>query len=295
MWTAICARYVDSVMHRWPRPAVFVVILMLCACSESKDAKSFSDTKQSTIAKDSTAPRQHAMSATPQRSPDPPKTSQPPSDVVHYEPWSPCVENKRTVGKGFMTPWGITLRDIQNAALGSHRMPVTWRHDEEISYGVEGTSTTLLVEITRTGPATFVERTGAMKSTGDHGMMAWDCSTSRLLMPVHVKAVTQDGVFSIEGDSELIATSRRSIVVTLYAAQHGTLQIRSTRDKDTVVDSLGITLGFRGKRTMVGAIGGGYACADFNCLHIPYAYACFPDRPPFQLDDFIFEACGSMR
>lgn len=59
-----------------------------------------------------------------------------------------------------------------------------------------------------------------------------------------------------------------------------------------MVDSFGLVLGFRAKRTVVGAIGGGYKCGDENCMHLPYAYACFPDKPPFKLDEFIYGACA---
>lgn len=201
---------------------------------------------------------------------------------------SPCVQTTRVVGDVFKTPWGITPRDVQNIAQGTHRIPLKWRRDEMISYGVEGTTTTLLVEITRRKAATtFVKRDGGQRS-GE--MVAYDCS-SRLHIPVHVKATTQDGVVSVEGDSELIVSSRTSIVMTLYAPQRGTLRIRELKEKGTVVDSFGIVLGFRGKRTVVGAIGGGYKCADEGCMHLPYAYACFPDKPPFRPDGFIFEAC----
>jgi hypothetical protein len=205
----------------------------------------------------------------------------------------PCVQTTRVVGDLFKTPWAITPRDVQNTALGTHRMPLKWRHEEAISYGMEGTSTTLLVEITRRkGPVTFVERG---RSQWDSlairaATMVYDCS-SKLRIPVHVKATTQDGVVSVEGDSELAVSSRNSIIMTLYAAQRGTLRIRELREKGTVVDSFGIVLGFRRKRTMVGAIGGSYRCTADNCLHMPYAYACFPDNPPFQVDEFILGAC----
>ncbi len=210
------------------------------------------------------------------------------ANADYDDAYGPCVQTTRVVSDRFKTPWGITPRDVHNTVLGKHRTALKWRHEAAFSYGVEGTSTTLLVEITRgKEPVTFVRRDGSQRWDT---MMAYDCS-SELRIPLHVKATTQDGVVSVEGDSELTVSSRRSIVVTLYAAQRGTLRIRETREKGTVVDSFGIVLGFRGKRAMVGAIGGGYKCADENCLHIPYAYACFPDKPPFQLDDFIFGAC----
>jgi hypothetical protein len=209
------------------------------------------------------------------------------ADYNYDDGSGPCVRTTRVVSDVFKTPWGITPRDVQNTALGTHRKPLQWRHEEAISYGVEGTSTTLLVEITRRKlPVTFARSDGQRD-----GLMAHDCS-SELRIPVHVKATTQDGVLSVEGDSELVVSSRNSIVINLYGPQRGTLRIREVREKGTVVDGFGIVLGFRGKRTMVGAIGGAYRCPEENCLHIAYAYACFPDNPPFQLDDFIFGACS---
>ena len=201
----------------------------------------------------------------------------------------PCVQKTRVVGDGFETPWGITPRDVQKAALGKHRTPITWRREEAMSYGVEGTRTTLVVEITRgTGPIEFVERNGSQRADD---MVAYDCG-SELSVPVHVKATTQDGVVSIEGDSKLVVSSRNQIAVTLYGKQQGTLRIRKLEEEGTVVDSFGIALAFRPNRTMVGAIGGGYRCGDFNCMHLPYAYACFPEKPPFGLDAFMFGACS---
>jgi hypothetical protein len=198
------------------------------------------------------------------------------------------VETTRVVSDLFKTPWGITLRDIQNTVLGKHRAPLKWRHEEAFSYGVEGTSTTLLVEITRgKGQVKFIKRDGSQRDSS----MAYDCR-SELHIPVHVKATTQDGVVSIEGDSELEVLSRSSMVMTLSATRPETLRIRELREKGTLVDSFGIVLGFRRNRIMVGAIGGGYQCADDNCLHIPYAYACFPDNPPFRPDEFIFGGCS---
>lgn len=253
MWTTFCLGYVESVMHWFPRPPLFIVILLSCACAEREEVVR----------------------------------------TIYTEP-PECVGSGRVVSDGFKTPWGFTLRDVQNTVIGSHQSPLTWRHEKEISYGVEGTSTTLLVEITRRGAATFFERNGAHRASD----MAHNCR-SNLLMPVHVKAMTEDGVFSMEGDSELRVFSQDFIGVTLDAVgrwtllQRGTLQIRGTRDKGTVVTDLGIFLGFRVARTMVGAIGGYYRCADeLTCLHVPYAYACFPESPPFQLHERIFHGCS---
>src|SRR5690606_19450902 len=119
-------------------------------------------------------------------------------------------ETSRRVGDGFKTPWGIRPRDVLKIALGDHQAPLTWQHDSAFSYGVEGTSTTLLVQITRRGPATFVERDGSQRCDSVWPCMGYDCS-SVLLIPVHVKAMTQDGVIVARGDSELRVSSRRYI------------------------------------------------------------------------------------
>ena len=91
----------------------------------------------------------------------PPSATQADLDPVAIESWSPCVQTSRLVGDRFKTPWGQTPRDVLNTALGSHRATLTWQRESAFSYGVEGTTTSLLVEITRKGPATFVARDGS--------------------------------------------------------------------------------------------------------------------------------------
>jgi hypothetical protein len=188
------------------------------------------------------------------------------------------------VGDRFKTPWGTTPRDVLKIALGSHRTPLTWRHESSFSYGVEGTSTTLLVEITRAGRATFVERDGSSQcDRAPCTLMAMDCS-SVLLIPVHVEAVTQDGVIVARGDSQLTVSSRRYIGVSIgqsFATHRGTLRIREIRDKGLLAGGFGIGLGFSRKRTMVGAIRGSYLVENVGALFV--VYACFPATVPPEL------------
>ena len=284
------------------------VVASVIACSEVEppqtinnpatlraDKRSTSNAVNKSDAPRSQAPR-GSLTAAPSHARDAPMdyvsddhASEPPSVVPEeFIAVGPCTEATREVGSGFKMPWGTTPRDVMKLALGAHRTPLTWRHEEAFSYGVEGTSTTLLVELTRgKGPITFVERSVGQ---GDD-LIDYECP-SALSIPVHVKATTQDNVISIEGDSELIVTSPNSIVMTFYVARPETLRILNFSEEGTVVDSFEIALAFGQNRAMVGVMGGGYKCADENCLHIPYAYACFPERPPFQIDDFIFHACG---
>ena len=144
---------------------LFVVVVMLLACegAEHPGAKP-ADAKPAGA--DAVSKAGHPDSVPSKAPPLAPQVEQLPEVVreVDMQPWTPCVETSRVVGDRFKTPWGITLGDVQKAALGSHRTPLTWRRDEELSYGAEGTRTTLLVEITRRGAATFVERSGAMRS-----------------------------------------------------------------------------------------------------------------------------------
>lgn len=161
-------------------------------------------------------------------------------------------------------------------------MPLTWQHESSFSYGVEGTSTTLLVEITRPGRATFVERDGSLRCD-DGDCIAMDCS-SELRIPVHLEAVTQDGVIVAGGDSELTVSSRRYIGVgigQLFATHRGTLRIREIRQKGLLADGFGINLGFSRTRTMVGAIRGSYLVEGVGGVFV--VYACFPDRTPPEL------------
>jgi len=193
----------------------------------------------------------------------------------------PCVWTRRVVDDGFMTPRGITVGDVQNTVLGSHEAPLTWRHEEEIAYGVAGTSTTLLVEITRKGAATLAEAGEEMGPV---------CCSPKVLIPVHVKAMTQDGVFSIEGDSEVEVSSERTTVEVLSAVPRGPVHNPGAEDKRTAVDTLGINLAFRRHRLMVGSIGGAYS--GNQPVHLLVPYACFPDSPPFHDPSFTFWACG---
>lgn len=203
-------------------------------------------------------------------------------DFESDEPWSPCVQTSRVVGDRFKTPWGATPRDVLKVALGSHRTPLTWQHERSFTYGVEGTSTTLQVDITRPGPPTFVKRDGSLRCES-MPCMEMECS-SQLLIPVHVKAVTQDGVIVAEGDSQLTVSSRRYIGVSigqLFATHRGTLRIREIREKGLVADGFGIGLGFSRKGTLVGAIRGSYLVENVGGVFV--IYACFPETTPPEL------------
>ena len=235
------------------------------------------------------------MSSAPQQPPIPPTSGQtrlgngePPATWTElatrkYEPWSPCVETSRVVSDGFKTPWGSTPRDVLNIALGTHRTTFTWQRESSFSYDVEGKSTTLRVEITRRGPATFVKRDGNSPCSREP-CPYYDCSSSNLVIPVHVEATTEDGAIKAQEDSELTVSDRHYIGVSLgqwFATHRGTLQIREIRTKGLSVPHFGISLGFSRKRTMVGAIRGSYEIANVGGLFVEYA--CFPDKRPPEL------------
>lgn len=204
-------------------------------------------------------------------------------DTLCEGPWAPSDLRYKPTAQYDLE---LAAPELVKAALGKHETPVTWRYEEAMTYGVEGTRTTLRVEVTLLrGPCRFVDC-----ETYADDWMVYEC-TPELRIPVHVEATTGDGVVAIEGDSELVVTSEDHVALELSGTQRGTLRICELREADTVVSSFGIVLGFRPDRTMVGAIGGGFRCGRDNCLHIPYAYACFPDRPPFRLDTFVFGAC----
>jgi hypothetical protein len=224
------------------------------------------------------------MSSAPQPHPEPPTPGPHDSPLVDLEPWSPCVETSRVVSDSFKTPWGATPRDVLNIALGTHRTTLTWQRESSFSYGVEGTSTTLVVEITRRGPATFFDRDGSLRPPPGGGpFLAYHCPPE-LLIPVRIKAETQDGVIAVEADSVLQTSSRRYIglfVEQPLAGHRGTLRIRDIREKGLLVPDFGIFLGFSRKRTMVGAIRGSYLVENSGGLYVEYA--CFPDTPPREL------------
>jgi hypothetical protein len=275
------------------RATVSIVILLACACAKAKQgAGAAVDTSQATHAP-ATTPPPIAQPAAPPRLPDPPLTSEPQSSeaaaqaiprvpaLENGNAFSHCVEKSRVVSDGFKTPWGATPRDILSTALGAHRTALTWKPESTLSYGAEGTSTTLLVEITRKGPATFMKREGGAQGGQ---LMAIECA-SELLIPVHIKAETQDGVLAVEDDAQLVASSRRYIATSLgqmFATHRGTLRVREIREAGMVVPGFGINLGFTRKRIMVGAIRGSYEVTNAG-KGIFVEYTCFPATPPPEL------------
>lgn len=206
---------------------------------------------------------------------------------------SPCVQTSRFVSDSFETPWGTTARDVLNIALGSHRTPLTWQHDNRFSYSVEGTSTSLLVPITRRGPARFVERDGGIRC--DRQPCAAYICLSELLIPVHVKAESRDGVIATEGDSQLKVSSQHCIGAAIgqsFATHPGAFRIREIHEKGLVVDGFGISFGFSRKRIMVGAVRGNYD-VEYGAAYVEYA--CFPETPPPELRDSDEQDVGCRR
>lgn len=280
---------------RFRRPTAALLLSLTCACSKGKDSRSASNAHHTTQATDAAIERRAADTPVVQPLSEAGTTSQPRSDggegpttpasPAEFEPlpWPPCNQKSRQVNDLFKTPWGTTPRDILNIALGSHRTTLTWQREKAFSYGVEGTSTTLRVQITRRGRATFVEG-GSTRCIGPGPCMSWDCSTSKLYIPVHVKVVTDDGVIATQDDSDLVVSSRRYIETSLgesFTSHRGTLRIREIHEKGLSVPDFGIVLRFSPKRTMVGAIGGSYTIENVGGLFVEYA--CFPAKPPPEL------------
>ena len=206
-------------------------------------------------------------------------------DPVCEGPWAPSDLSFKPTAQFDLE---LAAQELVKGALGKHETPVTWRYEEAMTHGFEGTRTTLRVEITLLrGPCTFDNC-----ETYAADWMVYEC-TPELRIPVHVEATTDDGAVAMEGDSELVVTSANHVTLELRGTQRGTLHVRELREAGTVVNSFGIVLGFRPGRTIVGAIGGGYRCGGEGCMHIAYAYACFPDKPPFRPDRFVFGACWS--
>jgi hypothetical protein len=284
-------------LRRIQRSTALVVLLLSCACSrvEQAGSASASHTSRSTDSPDSATSLRPAASSAPQHPPIPPTTSQSPAGdaeppvtrpeppIAYYASWPPCNETRRVVSDGFKTPWGLTPRDVLKIALGTHRTTFTWQRQSSFSYDVEGRSTTLRVEITRRGRATFVKRDGSIRCPSVGPCMGYDCSSSKLLIPVHVAATTQDGAIKAQEDSELTVYVHE-IGVSLgqsFATHHGTLRIREIREKGLSVPGFGISLRFTRKRIMVGSIRGSYEIASVGGEFVEYA--CFPHHPPAEL------------
>ena len=246
-------------------------MVLTCACSTV--ASTGSETPRPTSTPASASTPSSAASAAPPVAP---------ADDADYDVSPPCEETRHVVDDRFETPWGSTPREVLKIALGRHRTSLTWQPESAFSYGVEGTTTTLQVEITRAGPATFLEgKEGHQRHIRDYT----ECG-SGLLIPVHVQAETQDGVIVTEGDAELIDTSRNYIGTSVgqsFATHRGTLRLDNIdiREKGLVLDGFGIVLGFSRKGTMVGAIRGNYLIEGVGALWV--VYACFPAKSPPEL------------
>jgi hypothetical protein len=205
-----------------------------------------------------------------------PPACEPPEPLPEgFVPFSPCVETTHVVGNDFKAPWGTTPRDVMKLASGTHKTSLTWQRENGFSYGVEGTSTTVRVEITRRGPATFFKRDGSINippGNGNRPFFGHPCR-SLLLIPVTVKVATSDGVIDVEAEAALQMSSRDDLSLFMMqplASHRGSLRIREIREEGLQVCDFGVTLDFPPKALWVGTIGGSYPTTSGG-LFVEYA------------------------
>jgi hypothetical protein len=251
-----------------------VFVVLTCACSTVAGTRSETPRPSAPASASTPQGAASAADATPVATEDDPD----------YDVSPGCDETRTVVDDRFATPWGSTPLDVLKIALGRHRTSLAWQTESAFSYGVEGTTTTLEVEITRAGPATFLEgKKGRHRERHIRGHL--ECG-SALLIPVHVRAETEDGVIITEGEANLTTTSQHDIGTALeqpFATHRGTLRLDTIdiRQKGLVLDGFWIVLGFSREGTVVGAIRGNYVIEGVGARWAEYA--CFPARSPPEL------------